>query len=175
MKKILITACAVILSTLQTVKAEEIMTYEYVTMTSDYGTTTMKLLPEYAPVTVEAFKERVKEGFYDGLFFHRVIPGFVAQGGDPELVGRDRVDYTLPPEFSREIKHKKGSVAMARTSDPHSATTQFYVSYGRQSHLDGQYTIFAEVVDGMPAIDRLEQGDKIVKMEMNPSFVEAAE
>lgn len=171
MKKMMMAMLALCAFVSPNVKAEQ-MTYEYVTMTTDHGKTTMKLLPEYAPVTVQAFKERVSEGFYDGIYFHRVIPGFVAQGGDPALVGRERVDYTLPPEFSQEIDHKRGSVAMARTSDPNSASTQFYISYGAQPHLDGQYTIFAEVVDGMHAVDNIEQGDKIVKMEMAPNFKE---
>jgi cyclophilin family peptidyl-prolyl cis-trans isomerase len=172
MKKILFAIIALMVTTLQSVKAEEKMTekFEYVTISTDHGDITMRLLPEFAPITVASIKERVSEGFYDGLFFHRVIPGFVAQGGDPALSGRPDVDYTLPPEFSREIKHQKGSVAMARTSDPHSASTQFYIAYDNIPHLDAQYTIFAEVVDGMPAAFKLEEGDKMNKVFMNPDY-----
>lgn len=140
--------------------------HEIVKMETAYGDVYMKLLPEVAPQTVTAFKERVQEGFYDGLYFHRVIPGFVAQGGDPELVGGQNVAYTLPAEFSNVVKHKRGSVAMARLGhDVDSATTQFYITYGEQPHLDGSYTIFAEVVKGMDAVDDIEKGDKMLKLE----------
>lgn len=136
----------------------------YVVMETNYGNVVMKMLPEVAPKTVEKFIARVKEGFYDGLTFHRVIPGFVAQGGDPIRSGRAPVDYTIPPEFSSVVKHKRGSVAMARTSDPNSATTQFYITYGNTPHLDGQYTIFAEVISGMDAVDQINQGDFMNKL-----------
>lgn len=140
--------------------------FEIVKMETQYGDVYMKLLPEIAPKTVEAFKARVSEGFYDGLYFHRVIPGFVAQGGDPELVGRKSVDYTLPAEFSDTVKHKRGSVAMARLGhDINSASTQFYITYGNQPHLDGSYTIFAEVVKGMDAVDQIQKADKMEKLE----------
>ena len=125
----------------------------------------MKLLPDVAPKTVAAFKERVGEGFYDGLYFHRVIPGFVAQGGDPELSGGQQVSYTLPAEFTNEYKHKEGTVAMARLGhDVNSATTQFYISLGEHPHLDGAYTIFAEVVKGMEAVEKIEKADKMDKL-----------
>lgn len=138
----------------------------YVKMETAYGDVVMKLMPEVAPLTVAKFMDRVREGFYDGLDFHRVIPGFVAQGGDPRRMGRKPVDYTIPPEFSNVVKHKRGSVAMARTNDPNSATTQFYITYGRQPHLDAQYTIFGEVVSGMDAVDQIQQGDKMIKVYM---------
>lgn len=139
--------------------------YKYVKMETKYGDVVFRLYPDVAPVTVKAFLDRVNEGFYDGVYFHRVIPGFVAQGGDPTLVGRQAAGYTLPAEFSNKLKHKRGTVAMARVgNDINSASTQFYISYGRHGHLDGQYTIFGEVESGMSAVDEINKGDKMLKL-----------
>lgn len=138
--------------------------YKYVKMETKYGDVVMRLYPDVAPNTVNAFLNRVNEGFYDGVYFHRVIPGFVAQGGDPTLVGRKAAGYTLPAEFSN-LKHKRGTIAMARVgNDINSASTQFYITYSRQSHLDGQYTIFGEVESGMDAVDQINKGDKMLKL-----------
>lgn len=166
MKKVLFMALALFTTQLTfTQEAKGETMNEIVKMETAYGDVYMKLMPEVAPQTVAAFKDRVKEGFYDGMYFHRVIPGFVAQGGDPELVGKQNVDYRLPAEFSN-VKHKRGSVAMARLGhDINSASTQFYITYGAQPHLDGSYTIFAEVVKGMENVDYIEKGDKMVKVE----------
>lgn len=139
----------------------------YVKMETKHGDVIMKLYPDAAPQTVKAFTDRVKENFYDGLYFHRVIPGFVAQGGDPTLVGRKEAGYTLPAEFSDVLKHKRGSLAMARLGhDIHSASTQFYIAYDDIPHLDGQYTIFGEVERGMGAVDKINKGDKMLKVYM---------
>lgn len=138
--------------------------YKYVKMETKYGDVVMRLFPDVAPQTVQAFLDRVNEGFYNGIYFHRVIPGFVAQGGDPTLVGRKAAGYTLPAEFSN-LKHKRGTIAMARVGgDINSASTQFYISYGSPSHLDGQYTIFGEVESGMSAVDQINKGDKMLKL-----------
>lgn len=139
--------------------------HKYVKMETKYGDVVMKLFPDVAPLTVKAFLERANEGFYDGVYFHRVIPGFVAQGGDPTLVGRKGVNYTLPAEFTDKLGHKRGSLAMARVgNDINSASTQFYISYGRHRHLDGQYTIFGEVETGMDAVDQINKGDKMLRV-----------
>jgi cyclophilin family peptidyl-prolyl cis-trans isomerase len=139
--------------------------YKYAKMETKYGDVVMRLYPDVAPQTVQAFLDRANEGFYDGVYFHRVIPGFVAQGGDPTLVGRKGVSYTLPAEFTDKLGHKRGSLAMARVgNDIHSASTQFYISYGRHSHLDGQYTIFGEVETGMDAVDQINKGDKMLRV-----------
>lgn len=127
-----------------------------------HGDILIKFKLETAPNTVNRIKELVKEGFYNGLTFHRVIPGFVAQGGDPKGNGTGGSGKKLKAEFSENIKHKKGSVAMARSSDPDSADSQFYISYGPQPHLDGKYTIFAEVTEGMDAAEKLKIGDKMI-------------
>lgn len=139
----------------------------YAELETKDGVVTLALFPDVAPLTVAAFVDRVNEGFYDGMFFHRVIPGFVAQGGDPSLIGKKPAGYTLPAEFTTRLKHRKGTLAMARLgNDIHSASTQFYIAYGNQPHLDGQYTIFGEVVRGMDAVDKVKQGDKMLKVRM---------
>ncbi len=134
-----------------------------VKMELEKGTVTMELYPDVAPNTVKAFKELVRKGFYDGLTFHRVIPGFMAQGGDPEGTGMGGPGYTLKAEFNNK-KHVRGTVAMARSSDPDSAGSQFYICYAPQPHLDGQYTIFGQVIDGMEYVDALRNGSIIKKM-----------
>ena len=128
----------------------------------DGGTVTIRLLPEVAPNTVASFKVLVSEGFYDGLTFHRVIPGFMAQGGDPDGTGAGGPGYRIKAEFNA-TKHVRGTVAMARTSDPDSAGSQFYICYGPQPHLDRQYTVFGEVTEGMELIDEVKKGSVINK------------
>ena len=127
------------------------------------GTITIELYPDVAPQTVVAFKKLVEKGFYDGLTFHRVIPGFMAQGGDPDGTGMGGTGYNLKAEFN-DKKHVRGTLAMARSSDPDSAGSQFYICYGPQPHLDRQYTIFGQVTDGMEYVDQLHNGSKIIKM-----------
>ncbi|MDQ7005349.1 MAG: peptidylprolyl isomerase [Ghiorsea sp.] len=127
------------------------------------GVVTIELYPEVAPKTVESFKTLINKGFYDGLTFHRVIPGFMAQGGDPEGTGLGGPGFNLKAEFN-DKKHVRGTLAMARSADPDSAGSQFYICFGPQPHLDGQYTIFGQVTDGMDLIDALKNGSLIKKM-----------
>ena len=127
------------------------------------GVVTMELYPDVAPKTVESFKNLVSKGFYDGLTFHRVIPGFMAQGGDPEGTGMGNAGFTLPAEFN-ERKHVRGTLAMARAQDPNSASCQFYICYGPQPHLDGQYTVFGQVTSGMELIDGVKNGTIMNKL-----------
>jgi peptidyl-prolyl cis-trans isomerase B (cyclophilin B) len=134
----------------------------HVRLEIDDGQVTIRLLPEVAPNTVANFKVLVAEGFYDGLSFHRVIPGFMAQGGDPDGTGSGGPGYRIRAEFNA-TKHVRGTVAMARTSDPDSAGSQFYICYGPQPHLDGQYTVFGEVTEGMELIDKVHNGSVIRK------------
>lgn len=165
--KILMVAAVVLFSTNVNAQAyPDPAKMVYIKMETIHGDVVMKLFPDVAPKTVAAFTDRVREGFYDGIFFHRVIPGFVAQGGDPSLVGRKRVNYTLPPEFQTRVKHKRGTLAMARTNDVNSASTQFYIAYTNIPHLDGQYTVFGEVETGMNVVDKITQGDKMLKVYM---------
>jgi peptidylprolyl isomerase len=134
------------------------------------GRVVIKLRPDLAPKHVARIKELAREGFYDGVIFHRVIPGFMAQTGDPTGTGRGGSDKPdLPAEFSDE-PYVRGTVGMARTSDPNSANSQFFIMFAPAPHLNGQYTVWGQVVEGMEYVDRLAAGeppgqpDKIVKM-----------
>ena len=140
---------------------------------TDKGTIRIKLLPDIAPQTVNSFVFLTRQGYFDGVTFHRVLPGFVAQGGDPTGTGRGGPGYNLPDEFSdRPID--KGIVAMANTGQPNSGGSQFFITYVRRADLDGKYTVFGEVIEGMDVAEKLtprnpEQnpnappGDRIIK------------
>ena len=124
------------------------------------GEIAIEFFPEDAPKTVENFVTLAKKGFYDGVTFHRVIPGFMAQGGDPKGTGAGGPGYTIKAEFNKQ-KHVRGAVAMARTDDPNSAGSQFYICFQPQPHLDGQYTVFGKVTSGMEVVDKIKVGDKM--------------
>ena len=124
------------------------------------GEIRMEFFPEDAPKTVENFVGLAKKGFYNGLAFHRVVPGFVVQGGDPKGNGTGGPGYTIKAEFNNQ-KHVRGSVAMARSQHPDSAGSQFYICYGPHPHLDGQYTVFGRVTAGMEHVDKIKQGDRM--------------
>lgn len=117
------------------------------------GKVVIQFHPAEAPNTVESFIRLAEKGFYDGLIFHRVIPDFMIQGGDPDGTGRGGPGYQIPAEFN-EHKHEPGAVAMARTSNPDSAGSQFYICLGSPSWLDGQYTIFGKVTSGQEFVDQ---------------------
>jgi peptidylprolyl isomerase/peptidyl-prolyl cis-trans isomerase B (cyclophilin B) len=134
-----------------------------ITIELETGVVTIELYPDVAPNTVESFKNLVRQGFYDGLTFHRVIPGFMAQGGDPEGTGMGGPGFRLKAEFN-DRKHVRGTVAMARAADPDSAGSQFYICYAPQPHLDGQYTVFGQVIDGMELIDEVKNGTIMKKL-----------
>ena len=125
----------------------------------------VEFYPEDAPKTVENFVTLVKKGFYNGLVFHRVVPDFVVQGGDPDGNGTGGPGYTIKAEFNRQ-KHLRGTVAMARSQHPDSAGSQFYICYGPTPHLDGSYTVFGKVVSGMEHVDRIKQGDTMKTVEI---------
>ena len=120
----------------------------------------LELFPQDAPKTVENFVTLAKKGFYNGLTFHRVVPGFVVQGGCPKGNGTGGPGYTIPAEFNRN-KHVRGSLAMARSQHPDSAGSQFYITYGAQPHLDNNYTVFGKVTSGMEHVDAIRQGDRM--------------
>ena len=115
-----------------------------------------------APETVANFVKLAKKGFYDGLKFHRVEPGFVVQGGDPNGDGTGGPGYTIKAEFNSR-KHLTGTVAMARTPAPNSAGSQFYICLGPQPFLDGKYTVFGQVIDGMDIVMKIKRGDIMKK------------
>ena len=124
------------------------------------GEIRIELFPEDAPKTVESFVTLSKKGFYNGLTFHRVVPGFVAQGGDPKGDGTGGPGYQLKAEFNQR-KHTRGAVAMARSQHPDSAGSQFYICFAPAAHLDGQYTVFGQVVKGIEVVDQIKVGDKM--------------
>ncbi|MBQ8321829.1 MAG: peptidylprolyl isomerase [Clostridia bacterium] len=120
----------------------------------------IELYPETAPITVKNFEKLVSEGFYDGLTFHRVIPGFMIQGGDPLGNGMGGADENIKGEFrangvKNDLKHTRGVISMARAFDPNSASSQFFIMHADAPHLDGQYAAFGKVVSGMEAVDEI--------------------
>ena len=123
----------------------------------------IEFFPEDAPKTVANFVALAKKGFYNGLTFHRVVPGFVAQGGCPKGNGSGGPGYTIPAEFNKN-NHVRGSLAMARSQHPDSAGSQFYITYGAQPHLDNNYTVFGKVTSGMEHVDRIRQGDRMTSI-----------
>jgi len=134
-------------------------TFETLTMTLDGGDVTIKLRPDLAPEHVKRIAELANEGFYDGVVFHRVIPGFMAQGGDPTGTGTSGSDKpNLKQEFSSE-PHVRGVCSMARTNDPNSANSQFFIVFDDATFLDRQYTVWGQVTDGMELIDALPTGE----------------
>src|SRR3954449_8130475 len=123
------------------------------------GRVVIELRPDLAPGHVERIKTLAREGFYDGVVFHRVIPGFMAQGGDPTGTGRGGSSKpNLKAEFS-SAPHSRGAVSMARTNDPNSANSQFFICTDDAGFLDGQYTIWGEVTEGMEHVDALPAGE----------------
>ena len=145
------------------------MADEYLNLTLDTGEVKIKLRPDLAPGHVERITELAGEGFYDGVVFHRVIPGFMAQGGDPTgtgMGGSDKPD--LKAEFNAE-PHVRGTCSMARTNAPNSANSQFFICFDDARFLDNQYTVWGQVESGMEHIDALPKGEpprepgKIVK------------
>jgi peptidylprolyl isomerase len=123
------------------------------------GEVVIRLRPDLAPQHVARIRELAQEGFYDNVVFHRVIPGFMAQGGDPTGSGMGGSDKpNLPAEFSRE-PHKRGTASMARSQSPDSANSQFFICFDDSGFLDGQYTVWGEVVEGMEYVDALPKGE----------------
>ena len=134
------------------------------------GRAVIELYPEAAPKHVARIKELARRNFYDGIVFHRVIPGFMAQTGDPTGTGTGGSGQNLPAEFSKEHSFERGTIGMARTSDPNSGDSQWFICLAPASHLNGQYTIWGKVVEGMDLVDGIATGeppaqpDKIVSL-----------
>ena len=150
-----------------------------------FGRVVIQLRPDLAPNTCNQIKKLARAGFYDGVTFHRVIAGFMAQGGDPTGTGAGGSGHPLKAEFSNE-PFVRGVVAMARTSDPNSADSQFFIMYAAAPALDGKYTIFGKVISGMEYVDQLKKGDpnnngkvanpdKIIKMQVASDVIAAEE
>jgi peptidylprolyl isomerase len=150
-----------------------------------FGRVVIALRPDLAPATCTQIKKLTRAGFYDGVVFHRVIDGFMAQGGDPTGTGTGGSGHNLRAEFSNE-KFVRGVVAMARASDPNSADSQFFIVFAPTPALEGKYTIFGQVVSGMEYVDQLRKGDqsrngivtnpdKIIKMQVAADVIAAEE
>ena len=146
------------------------MSDQTLTLSLSTGDVVIRLRPDLAPLHVERITTLAKEGFYDDVVFHRVIPGFMAQGGDPTGTGMGGSKLPdLPQEFNAE-PHVRGVCSMARTMDPDSANSQFFICLDDATFLDGQYTVWGEVVEGMDHVDALPKGEpprtpgKIVRM-----------
>jgi peptidyl-prolyl cis-trans isomerase B (cyclophilin B) len=138
------------------------------------GEIRIEFFPADAPKTVENFVKLAGQGFYDGQFFHRVEPGFVVQAGDPQSktlapgdrkVGTGGPGYSIKAEFNKQ-KHERGVIAMARSSDPDSAGSQFYITLAAAPFLDGKYTVFGKVVSGMNVVDGIKVGDRIASIKL---------
>ena len=134
---------------------------------TSHGDIVFTFFPDDAPLHVASFMKLTEEGFYDGLAFHRVEPGFVVQGGDPDGDGTGGPGYQLKAEFSAR-PHVRGTVAMARSSNPNSAGSQFYICLDDARFLDGQYTVFGQLTDGFEAIDAIRPGSKMTSVKLEP-------
>jgi len=139
------------------------------------GTVVIEMKPDHAPEHVKRIKELISEKFYDGLKFHRVIDGFMAQTGDPKGNGTGGSGQNIPAEFN-SLPHIRGTVSMARAQDPDSADSQFFICFQKSSFLDGQYTAWGQVIEGMEFVDKIKRGsdpngtvndpDKIISMKL---------
>ena len=126
----------------------------------DGGVMKAELYPDIAPASVKNFIDLASKGFYNGLIFHRVIPGFMIQGGDPEGTGMGGPGYTIKGEFAangfrNDLKHTRGVLSMARAMDPNSAGSQFFIMHEDSPHLDGQYAAFGKLIEGIEVVDKI--------------------
>lgn len=140
------------------------MANKIATIETDKGIIKFELFEDKAPVTAKNFIWLAQSGFYDGLTFHRVEKGFVIQGGDPNGDGTGGSGKTIPLEIHPDLKHVKGVVAMARSQDPDSASSQFYITLADAHFLDGNYAVFGKVTEGMDAVESIAVGDKMNKV-----------
>lgn len=160
MKKLITILCSFVLCISMFGCQKETKDYIAKIEVKDYGTITVKLDGKTAPITVQNFVDLAKSGFYDGLTFHRIIEGFMIQGGDPNGNGTGGSDKTIKGEFKENgvknnIKHKRGVISMARSSDYDSASSQFFIMQEDNESLDGQYAAFGHVTKGMKVVDKI--------------------
>lgn len=143
----------------------DVETHPVAAIETPRGTIRIRLFPEEAPKTVANFIKLANRGYYDGLRFHRVEPGFVIQGGDPKGDGSGGPGYTIPDEKNKKLKHVVGAVAMAKTNAPNSAGSQFYIVIGKPTTaLDGKYTVFGQVIEGQSAANSMRRNDPMFKV-----------
>jgi len=140
---------------------------KHVKIETENGEIIIELYPDVAPNHVASFKALIAKGFYDGLIFHRVIADFMAQGGDPTGTGRGGPGFTMKAEFNKR-KHLRGTLSMARTRDPDSAGSQFFICFVPYPSLDGQYTVFGQVTKGMDVVDKIKVGTVMKKLTVLP-------
>jgi len=135
-----------------------------VSMNTSKGIIELELYPEHAPKTVNNFVFLVKEGFYDGVTFHRVIEDFVIQGGDPTGTGRGGPGYKFEDELKNNpLKHGRGYISMANAG-PNTNGSQFFITHSPQPHLNGKHTVFGKVINGLDVVDTIEQGDEMINV-----------
>ena len=147
----------------------------------NFGDILIELDPKAAPITVENFKKLVSEGFYDGIIFHRIVPGFVIQGGDPEGTGFGGSKEKIKGEFAANgvdnpISHERGVISMARAQDPNSASSQFFIvlSDSAKPSLDGKYAAFGKVIEGMDVVDAIAAVECIGEQPITPVVIKSA-
>jgi peptidyl-prolyl cis-trans isomerase B (cyclophilin B) len=156
---------------------------EVAVISTNHGNMVVEFFEDKAPGHVKNFKDLARKGFYDGTLFHRVIPGFMIQGGDPNTKDRNArhahgtggPGYKIPAEFN-DIPHEKGVLSMARSSDPNSAGSQFFVMVARSTHLDGQYTAFGRIIEGIEVADKivaLKRDQRDNPLPENPAIIES--
>lgn len=134
------------------------------TIETNRGVIKFELFESKAPITTKNFIELAESGFYNGLAFHRVEQGFVVQGGDPKGDGTGGSEKSIPLEIHPDLRHVKGAVGMARSQDPNSARSQFYITLSETPFLDGNYAVFGRVTDGMDVAEKIQVGDKMIKV-----------
>lgn len=171
MKKLILTIAMVLTMVTASNSADAANLEDTLYLDLEYGRVVMELLPEKAPKHVARIKELTREGFYDGIVFHRVIEGFMAQTGDPTGTGRGGSEQNINAEFTSE-PFVRGTVGMARAQSPNSADSQFFICFQDAQFLNNQYTVFARVTEGMEFVDKIRRGeppanpDKIIKMQV---------
>lgn len=147
---------------------------EKLILETEDGEIVIKLRPDLAPKHVARITELANKGFYNGLTFHRVIDGFMAQGGDPEGTGMGGSGVNIPAEFS-DVPFERGTVGMARSGDPNSGDSQFFICLGRAEHLDKGYTVWGEVIEGMDVVDKIKKGSRAQNGTVaNPTKIKSA-
>lgn len=161
---ILANSCATKEQSSKTKTGTESKMARYAVIETNKGTIKAELYADKAPITTKNFIDLANSGFYDGLTFHRVEPGFVVQGGDPKGDGTGGSGKTIQLEINPELKHVKGALAMARSQNPNSASSQFYITLTETQFLDGNYAVFGKVVQGFDVVEKIKVGDKMNKV-----------